>query len=104
MKYEARAMKNDTSTLDVDGCFEPGCTTANWASLYHPVNNTSGYRPVSVESGQPWRRIDQAQARTACSNLGTGYALISNEEWMTIARSVLSWFLPTGVLLREMAF
>lgn len=88
MKYEARALKNDTSVLDADGCGEAGCSTVNWASVYHPTINTTGFRPVSVETGMPWRRISQNQAITACSNLGSGYSLISNEQWMTIARSV----------------
>ncbi len=34
----------------------------------------------------PWDMINQTSARTACFNLGTGYHLITNVEWVTIAR------------------
>jgi hypothetical protein len=88
MKYEAKAFKNDTEQVDADGCAEAGCTTANWAPIYHPDSNSTGYMPVSVVEGKPWRRISQINSRTACQNLGAGYALINNPEWMTIAHNI----------------
>jgi hypothetical protein len=88
MKYEAKAFKNDTEQVDADGCGEVGCTTANWASIFHADSNPTGYKPVSVAEGKPWRRISQVNAKTACENLGSGYALISNPEWMTIAHNI----------------
>lgn len=36
----------------------------------------------------PWSNIDQTTAKTKCAALGTGYGLISNPEWMTIARNI----------------
>lgn len=38
------------------------------------------HEPRSVAEGQPWREIDQNNAKTECTNLGTGYDLISNPE------------------------
>jgi len=92
MKWEAKAYKNAGADQGfnadaLEGC-TAGCAAANWAPLYHPDTNTTGYRPVSSATAKPWRRIDQDQARIACSNLGTGYALISNPEWMTIAHNI----------------
>jgi hypothetical protein len=92
MKWEAKAYKNAGADQGfnadaLEGC-SAGCGVGNWAPLYHPDTNTTGYRPVSSATAKPWRRIDQVQARIACSNLGTGYALISNNEWMTIAHNI----------------
>jgi hypothetical protein len=36
----------------------------------------------------PWVSKSQGEMKTLCSNLGTGYALINNSEWMTIARNL----------------
>lgn len=38
----------------------------------------------------PWVSINQVAAKSACTSLGTGYDLISNSEWMTIAHDVES--------------
>lgn len=92
MKYEAKAWHDanangviDAGEVDADGCGEAGCTTGNWAPI--PT-----YKPVSQAAGLPWRRIDQNQARIACDALNSGgatnFALISNPEWMTIARDI----------------
>ena len=92
MQYEAKAWKDvnanaaiDNGEVDADGCGEGACTTGNWAAI--PT-----YRPVSQADGLPWRQIDQYQARAACNALNDGgsshYALISNPEWMTIARNI----------------
>jgi hypothetical protein len=84
MKYEAKAEKADTEILQSDG----GTGTGGWASIYHPDSNSTGYRPVSVPAAKPWRWISQTDAKTACENLGPGYALITNPEWMTIAHNI----------------
>jgi hypothetical protein len=90
MKYEAKAFKNDTELVDEDGCGEAGCTTTNWAPIYHAGSNPTGYKPMSVIEGKPWRSISQNNAKIACANLGTGYGLINNPEWMTIAHNIES--------------
>jgi hypothetical protein len=84
MKYEAKALKNDTDELQMNG----GTGSGGWASLYHPTSNTSGYRPVSVPEAKPWRWINQTDAKSACANLGAQYALINNPEWMSIAHNI----------------
>lgn len=43
---------------------------------------------TSMSSSTPWVSINQPTAQTKCSSLGTGFTLISNLEWMTIARSI----------------
>ncbi len=42
----------------------------------------------SRASGIPWQWLNQDQARAECEALGEGFALLTNEEWMTIARSI----------------
>ena len=39
-----------------------------------------------MPDGVPWVRISQVDARIACSNLGTGYKLVTDSEWVTTAR------------------
>ncbi|MFK7824622.1 MAG: hypothetical protein AB8G05_10715 [Oligoflexales bacterium] len=44
--------------------------------------------PVSKPEGSPWVEIIQQQAITECASIGTGFRLITNEEWMTIAANI----------------
>ncbi len=83
MKYEAKARHSENNAIDVDGCNEAGCTTPNWGLADHI--------PASSPAGSPWRRINPINASAECNSLNTGgatnYDLISNPEWMTIARN-----------------
>ena len=45
-------------------------------------------RPISVARNEPWTNITHQQALEACANIGKGYGLISNGQWMAIARNV----------------
>ncbi len=92
MQFEAKAWNDlnanaaiDPGEVDSDGCGETDCTTANWAAI--PT-----YKPVSQANSLPWRQIDQIRARDACAALNGGgdsnYGLISNPEWMTLARNI----------------
>jgi len=54
---------------------------------YEAKNNGSGI-PVSAESGAPWVSVTFTAARNAC--VSAGYHLITNREWMTMARAVES--------------
>jgi hypothetical protein len=65
-------------------------TTGTWndfcVAKFHMTNNAGN---ADVLPGvASWASISQNDARTECSNLGANYQLISNEEWMTIARNV----------------
>jgi len=44
--------------------------------------------PISQAGSAPWVSISQTSAISACSNLGPGYHLITNPEWMTIAANI----------------
>lgn len=92
MKYEARAIEKSTQSLQAYGC-DGSCATKNWAlndptSPYDATTNDLLFSPASVESGRPWRAIDIETAKAACTSLGNKYALMTNAEWMTLARSI----------------
>ena len=46
--------------------------------------------PTSQAETVPWRSISATNAKSECQSLGTGYDLISNYEWMTIALDIES--------------
>ncbi|MCT4642296.1 MAG: hypothetical protein N4A33_08350 [Bacteriovoracaceae bacterium] len=72
MKYEAKALLEASSVLDADGL---------------GVSNMT-HRAVSMEDALPWRNIGTFDAALECESLGDGFRLISNSEWMAIARDV----------------
>ncbi|MDD4410058.1 MAG: hypothetical protein PHW52_05410, partial [Candidatus Pacebacteria bacterium] len=43
---------------------------------------------TSITSGTPWVSITQTAAAFACSSLGSGYHLITNAEWTSLARNI----------------
>ncbi|MFK7826099.1 MAG: hypothetical protein AB8G05_18245 [Oligoflexales bacterium] len=48
------------------------------------VNNA----PASLSAGIPWTSINQGDAKTECSSLGTRFHLLTNPEWMTITANM----------------
>ncbi|MFP5458062.1 MAG: beta strand repeat-containing protein, partial [Bacteriovoracia bacterium] len=49
---------------------------------------SSTAQPASIGTGYPWTNLTAGQAKAACNQLGFEYDLISNPEWMTIARHI----------------
>jgi len=47
-----------------------------------------GGKAASRAAGKPWMQVSRDQAVALCAALGPGYALISNDEWQTIARDI----------------
>lgn len=87
MKYEAKcAVTSDLTT----GLTSPdtGSNTYNYSTTACTAANSKA--AVSVASGYPIANINQTEASSACSaiTLGSSSAhLISNAEWMTLARN-----------------
>ena len=96
------------SVTGVDGAAPPPtnpgdvCPDSNWVLVpgnaqlgvnsfcvmkFHAKNDGSGNATTGA-MGTPWFNIDQPTAKTKCTDLGAGYDLISNPEWMTIARNI----------------
>ena len=68
------------SDADVPNSSAPG----DW----NTVSYVPGKIPVSTPNKYPIVDINQAGAITACASLGAGYHLITNNEWMTVARNI----------------
>ncbi|OQB09607.1 MAG: hypothetical protein BWY21_00723 [Parcubacteria group bacterium ADurb.Bin216] len=49
---------------------------------------SSSFVPESRAAGTPWTRINQIQAIAECQSLGSGYHLITNAEWTSLARHI----------------
>lgn len=43
---------------------------------------------TATSSGAPWRFISKTAAVTACSSLGAGYSLVTNDQWTAMMRDV----------------
>lgn len=59
----------------------------NFCVMQYEAKNSGG-APVSTATGAPWVSINQVNAKAECQSLGANYDLISNPEWMAIARNV----------------
>jgi hypothetical protein len=92
--------KNSAVDTTDDFCvmkWEAKCATdITGASSCSPITGGPSASKVAVSTvaGTPWHSITQTDASTACTNLNSinsvtnRYDLISNPEWMTIARNI----------------
>ncbi|MCT4641045.1 MAG: SUMF1/EgtB/PvdO family nonheme iron enzyme [Bacteriovoracaceae bacterium] len=76
MKYEAKAW-NDANT---NNTIDSGEYATSFAA------NLLTHKPVSTPDGRPWVSINADNAAAECESLGAGFSVISNQEWMAIAR------------------
>jgi len=49
---------------------------------------SSSFVPESRAAGTPWVNISQTNAIAECASLGSGYHLITNAEWTSLARHI----------------
>ena len=92
LKYTPSVVKVGTSTITcpigyigVPG--NPLYQTEDFCVMKYEAKNVSSVA-TSQAALTPWVSITQTAAITACSNLGSNYHLITNNEWMTIARNI----------------
>ncbi|MFZ4715328.1 MAG: putative Ig domain-containing protein [Bacteriovoracaceae bacterium] len=64
-------------------CVGSSCLTYPWGAM--PGPNAVA---TSQASGRAWTSISAADAKVACTNLGSQYDLVSNPEWMAVARQI----------------
>jgi formylglycine-generating enzyme required for sulfatase activity len=50
--------------------------------------NCNSQTAISQATAKPWANLTQNEAKNACTNLGANYHLITNSEWMTLAREI----------------
>ncbi len=65
-------------------------TYSDFCVMAYEAKNIGGVA-TSVPDGAPWNNISMVNAKAACQAIGANYDLISNEEWMTIARNIESY-------------
>ncbi len=58
----------------------------NFCVMQFEAKNDGNNNPVSTATGSPWVSITQEDAKVECKSLGEQYDLISNPEWMALAR------------------
>jgi formylglycine-generating enzyme required for sulfatase activity len=106
MKYEAKCADIATPTVgltspvsdsdsdDTNGTYQTYCNDGNTVCVGEigggadACTSANGKQVVSLPDGYPIARISQDTAETYCESLGDGYHLITNNEWMTIARNI----------------
>ena len=44
--------------------------------------------PISKAADIPWSDVSQSEARILCSNMGLGFSLIDNNQWMSMANHI----------------
>jgi len=57
---------------------------------WNTVSYVPGKQIVSQAGKYPIADINQTEAIAACQSMGVGYHLITNDEWMTLARNIES--------------
>lgn len=83
MKYEAKCAEDIDLTT---GLTEPNVGRNTYDNLNVGCDSGNARTPVSVSSGYPIANVDQAKAQTLCESIGAH--LMTNAEWMTIARNI----------------
>lgn len=63
-----------------------GGTNNDFCVMRFEAKNVAGVA-TSQAANTPWVNINQTSAKTACTNLGAKFDLISNPEWLTIAQN-----------------
>ncbi len=91
MKYEAKAWNIDNNNVVSDG----GQSNEDGYWLSDDYGGSTRYKAISVADGLPWGAIAQSMdgqldAIEACqaADIGVSTHLISDNEWMTIARNI----------------
>lgn len=72
----------------------PTLGTSDFCVMKYQARDSAGV-PISQSSGTPWVNISAPDAQTECESMSEGgfsgtFTLISNPEWMTIARNIES--------------
>ena len=86
---------------DKNACINSGCplhfipvpklagyTTADFCVAKYEMKNDGSGNAVSKAASLPWADITRADAITKCQAMGSGYDLIINNEWQTLARNI----------------
>jgi len=90
MIYEAKCDDNSDGSGDTTaGCKDDSYNVWKNSSSTCACTINNSKVVVSSEAGYSITSISQRDAETYCRNLGEGYHLVTDQEWMTIATDVL---------------
>ena len=65
-----------------------GYTTNSFCVMKYEAKNDGSNNAISQAADTPWGNINRANSITRCQAIGTGYDLITNDEWQSIARNI----------------
>jgi formylglycine-generating enzyme required for sulfatase activity len=85
MKYEAKCAETATPTT---GLTTPDTGYQTYANNTTACTSANDRQVASLPDGYPIANISQIDAKTYCESMGDDYHLITNNEWMTIARNI----------------
>ncbi|MBI3534076.1 MAG: hypothetical protein HY072_01130 [Deltaproteobacteria bacterium] len=82
-KFEMKAQKLNSTYIEKNGC-------GNHTAKCDGQNRLrqEDFQPVSSPEGTPWVQITRNEAVIQCKKLGKDFDLISNSQWMTVARDI----------------
>ncbi|MFW6285637.1 MAG: hypothetical protein ACOC16_00535 [Nanoarchaeota archaeon] len=95
IKYNDELQFKDTNVLcpenfvaipggfDVDG---NGINESWFCVMKYEAKKGKNNEPISIPEKRPWVSISQNEAREKCQSLGKGYSLITNKQWIQIAK------------------
>lgn len=74
-----------------------GYTSTAFCVAKYEMKNVSSVA-TSQAASAPWASINRTSAISACTSIGTGYDLISNDQWQTLARNIadVGWNWSSG--------
>lgn len=84
MKYEAKCVANSAPNT---GLTSPDSGYNTYYDSIAPCTTANSKTVASIQSGYPIAYISHNSAKTYCASLGSGFHLLTNEEYMTIARN-----------------
>lgn len=91
--YVDSAVSSPSVTCPTNYILVPANTTyfpKQFCVAKYEMKNDGYGTAVSQATGTPWVSIDRPTSRSKCQNLGSGYDMISNDQWQTIARNIAS--------------
>ena len=65
-----------------------GYTTDNFCIAKYEMKDNGSDMAVSKNDELPWINIHRNDALAKCQQIGSGYDLVTNDEWQTIARNI----------------
>lgn len=85
-----RTRVTDDSTPDVcpAGYVQVPNGNEGFCVMKYEAKKSASDKPISIQEQTPWTGTYAEDAKALCQSLGAKYDLISNEEWMIIARNI----------------